>query len=53
MRTRRQEQEGTTPTNGATTTAVANVSQITDHLGYTVPESWYRVEGWCPTFLCY
>jgi hypothetical protein len=48
MRTRRQEQEGTTPTNGAATTAVANVSQITDHLGYTVPESWYRLKGGVP-----
>jgi hypothetical protein len=48
MRTRRQEQEGTAPTNGAATTAVANVSQITDHLGYTVPESWYRLKGGVP-----
>jgi hypothetical protein len=47
-RTRHQEQEGTTPTNGAATTAVANVSQITDHLGYTVPESWYILKGGVP-----
>jgi hypothetical protein len=24
------------------------VSQITDHLGYTVPESWYRLKGGVP-----
>jgi hypothetical protein len=48
MRTRRQEQEGITPTTGAATTAVANVSQITDHLGYMVPESWYRLKGGVP-----
>jgi hypothetical protein len=48
MRTRRHEQEGTTPTNRAATTAVANVSQITDHLGHTVPGSWYMLKGGVP-----
>jgi hypothetical protein len=48
MRTRRQEQDGTASTNGAATIDVANVSRTTDHLGYTVPESWYRLKGGVP-----
>jgi hypothetical protein len=48
MRTRRREQEGTTPSNGSATTAVANASQNTDRLGYTVPESWYILKGGVP-----